>query len=332
VSGRIGVLLANVGTPDAPTYWAVRRFLSQFLTDRRVVNLSRWIWLPILYLFVLTFRPLRSARAYRKVWTEAGSPLLLHGKAQAQAVQKRLRERLGEDIDVCLGMAYGTPSIGSALAALHSAGCERLVCLPLFPQSSGSTTGSVSDQVSSLQGALPGEIELQTIDSYGADPSYISALVASLGEAWQDGQPDALVLSFHSIPSRYVEAGDLYQQQCEQTAGLLRAELSLPSERIHLTYQSRFGPVEWIGPSTQDTLLHLGAAATARVDVVCPGFSADCLETLEEIGIAGRQLFESAGGGELRLIPCLNDRPDHIEALCNVLEAQIQRAPKSAAP
>ncbi len=329
MSRRIGILLANVGTPDAPTYWAVRRFLAQFLSDRRVVNLSRWLWLPILYLFVLTVRPFRSARAYRKVWTEQGSPLLVHGKAQAGAIQAVLRERLGDRLDVVLGMAYGTPSLHSALSDLQEAGCERLICLPLYPQYSGSTTGSLSDQLSTQQQALAVDKPFETVDSYCSDPNYISALISSVHEAWRDSKPEALVLSFHSIPRSYVEAGDPYQDQCEQTAQLLRAGLDLPDDRIHLAYQSRFGPMEWLSPSTQDTLRRLAEAKTQRVDVLCPGFSADCLETLEEIGIAGRELFEAAGGGELRLIPCLNARKEHIEALSTLLEARILGEPDS---
>lgn len=324
MSDKIGILLANLGTPDAPTYLAVRRFLREFLSDRRVIKLSRWLWLPILYLFILSFRPLRSARAYRKIWTPAGSPLLLNGRDQQQGVQAALSKQLGEDIEVRLGMAYGTPSLHSAVDSLAEAGCTKLLCLPLYPQWSGTTTGSISDQLDEKLQGMDDSPQLRVIFSYEAYTPYIDALLASVGEAFTERRPDALILSFHSIPKSYVNEDEPYQLHCEKTAKLLTEGIDLPNERIHLAYQSRFGPMEWLGPSTVDTLTRLASEGVENVDVLCPGFSSDCLETLEEIGIEAKELFEAHGGGQLRLIPCLNSRPDHIAALTSLLESEIQ--------
>ncbi len=324
MSGKIGILLANVGTPDAPTYWAVRRFLREFLSDRRVIKLSRWIWLPILYLFVLSFRPLRSARAYRKIWTSAGSPLLLHGHAQQRGVCEALREQLGGDIEVRLGMAYGTPSLSSAIDDLQQSGCTRMLCLPLYPQWSGTTSGSVSDQALAQVQRMASPPQLRVMRSYESYPPYLDALVSSVREAFEVQRPDALLLSFHSIPKSYVDENEPYQLHCEETAALLTEAIDLPNDRIHLAYQSRFGPMEWLGPSTVDTLARLANEGVEKVDVLCPGFSSDCLETLEEIGIAAKEHFEAHGGRQLRLIPCLNSRPDHIAALSSLIESEIR--------
>jgi ferrochelatase len=314
------VLLANVGTPDAPTYLAVRRFLAQFLLDPHVIKLSRWLWLPILYLFILPFRPLRSARAYRRIWTEDGSPLLIHGRAQARGVQSSLRARFGDDIHVALGMSCGTPSLDAALGRLRAAGCRRVVCLPLYPQASETTTGGVREQLTRQADAVPASeaLAVEFLPSYPTSSAYIRALAASVREAWAEGEPDVLLLSFHGIPCSYVAAGDDYPDECEATAAALRAELGLGEDRVRLAYQSRFGPTEWIGPSFLDSLDALAGSGLKRVDVLCPGFSADCLETLEEIGISGAEHF-AALGGELRLIPCLNGRADHIEALAGMV-------------
>ncbi len=321
MSGRIGVILANLGTPDAPTYSAVRRFLRDFLSDRRVIQLSRWIWLPILYLFVLTLRPFRSAKAYRKIWTPAGSPLLIHGRAQESGVGRELNQRLDDQIEVALGMAYGTPSLESAAAQLKAAGCKRVLCLPLYPQYSGTTTGSIIDQLNGLVAAE----DLNIIRSYEGHPLYIKALLNSIDEAFKARRPQALVLSFHSIPLHYLNENEPYRDQCERTARLLREAIGLPANAIHLAYQSRFGPTRWLGPSTLEILAKLAGQGVKTVDVICPGFSSDCLETLEEIGIAAREEFLELGGEELRLIPCLNDREDHIQALSVVISEELLR-------
>jgi ferrochelatase len=324
-SERLGVLLANVGTPDAPTYWAVRRFLRQFLSDPQVIKLSRWLWLPILYLFILTFRPFRSARAYRRIWTEDGSPLLVHGRAQVVGVQERLRARFGEDLQVVLGMSYGTPSVASALSQLDAAGCGRVLCLPLYPQGSGTTTVSVRQQVvKEARGSLtegPGAVEF--LPSYPTEASYITALAFSVRAAWAGGEPEVLLLSFHGIPSSYVSEGDDYPSECQATASALRVELGLAADRVQVAYQSSFGPAEWIGPSFLERLDALAAQGIKRVDVLCPGFASDCLETLEEIGIEGKEHFAGLGGA-LRLIPCLNDSREHLDALSSMLGRAIE--------
>lgn len=322
---RLGVLLANVGTPDAPTYWAVRRFLRQFLSDPQVIKLSRWLWLPILYVFILTFRPFRSARAYRRIWTRDGSPLLVHGRAQAEGVQERLRARFGEDVEVVLGMSYGTPSVASALSQLEAVGCGRVLCLPLYPQGSGTTTGSVRQQVvkEATTSLAEGSGAVEFLPSYPTEASYIAALACSVRAAWAGGEPEVLLLSFHGIPSSYVSAGDDYPAECRATASALRTELGLSEDRVQLAYQSRFGPTEWTGPSFLERLDALAAEGVERVDVLCPGFASDCLETLEEIGIEGKEHFAGLGG-TLRLIPCLNDSGQHLDALASMLGQAIE--------
>lgn len=304
---RRGVLLVNLGTPDAPTPPAVRRYLAEFLADPRVVNLPRWLWLPILYLFVLTFRPRRSARAYAKVWRDDGSPLLVFGERLRDKVAARL------DVPVALGMTYGEPSVERALDALD---VDEVVVLPLYPQNSGTTTGASEDAVARATAGR--SVTTRTVASYATDPAYIAALAASVREAWAERTPDTLLLSFHGIPVSYVEAGDGYPAECEATAAALREALGDDGERCVLAYQSRFGPQEWLGPSTEDELKRLGALG-GSVDVLCPGFAADCLETLEEIAMEGKETFHEAGGGEFRAIPCLNDRDDHAAAIAEIL-------------
>ncbi len=323
MSDSPGVLLVNLGTPDAPDAWSVRRYLAQFLADPRVVELPRAVWLPILYLFVLTFRPFRSARAYRKVWRDDGSPLLVFSEGLRVKVADVLATRRGAPVPVALGMTYGKPSLKDALAELRAAGCTDITCLPLYPQYSGSTTGASLD---ALYAAVAGERvvpALRTVNTYATEPAYIDALAASVREAWTDGEPEVLLLSFHGIPKRYVEAGDPYLAECQQTAAALRAALGLDEHRCRMSFQSRFGPDTWLGPPTDDTLEGLAKEGVKTVDVLCPGFSADCLETLEEIAMEGAEIFREAGGERLRAIPCLNDRVDHAEALVDVLERAL---------
>jgi ferrochelatase len=317
---RTGVLISNLGTPDAPTTPALRRYLREFLSDPRVIELPRWKWWPILNLFVLTTRPRKSADAYRKIWTEEGSPLLVTGRRQAAA----LRTRLAEAVPVALGMRYGNPSIRSALADLLGRTCGRIVVLPLYPQYSAATTASTFDAVTDAirrERALP---ELSTIGGYHDEPLYIRALAASVREVWDgNGEPERLLTSFHGIPRRYAEAGDPYPGACEETARLLAHELGLDSNRWRLCFQSRFGREEWLKPYTDETLAAWGREGLKSVDVICPGFAADCLETLEEIDVENRAIFEQAGGGRFRYIPALNDREDHVEALAAVLERHL---------
>lgn len=322
-TARTGILLVNLGTPAAPTPGAVRRYLREFLSDPRVVEIPRAIWLPILYAFVLTTRPKRSAARYAAIWTRDGSPLLLYTQRQAKLAQGLLGERLRPSPAVEYAMRYGEPSVAAALERLESAGCERLLVLPLYPQYAASTTASVLDRVSSLLAGTRNPPTLRVVDDFHDHPAYIRALGDLVRDFWRaNGRPDVLVMSFHGLPQRTVDRGDPYYLQCQETARLLAAELELAAESWQVAFQSRFGRAEWLKPYTAAVLGEL-ARQRRRVDVVCPGFVADCLETLEEIGIEGRGIFRAAGGGELRLLPCLNDRPGWIEALAVIVREQL---------
>ncbi len=320
--GAIGVLLANVGTPAAPTANALRRYLRQFLSDTRIAEAPRWKWLPILYLFVLTTRPQKVARLYGKIWTDQGSPLLVIGTRQVEGIAARLRQRRrgGEPpFHVALGMRYGEPSIRSALAELRRKGCTRLLFFPLFPQYSAATTASTIDMLARQLRRWRWVPEVRTINSYYDDPGFLRSLAASIRETWEDGEPDRLVLSYHGVPQRYVDNGDPYQCQCLETTRLLVDELGIDEERVLSTFQSQFGRELWIRPKTDVAMRELPPAGLKNVDVACPGFSADCIETLEEIEVENRGYFEESGGEKLRYIPCLNDRPDHLDALANLI-------------
>ena len=318
----IGVVLANVGTPAAPTAPALRTYLRQFLSDTRIAEQPPWKWLPILYLFVLTTRPQRVARLYAKIWTDDGSPLLAISRRQAAGIAARLAEARSDDepgFHVAVGMRYGEPSIEKALAELRSAGTERILFLPLFPQYAAATTASALDILHREARSWRRVPEIRTINSYHGEPGYIRALAASIREAWREDQPDKLVLSYHGVPQRYVDRGDPYQCQCLETTRLLVQELGVEEDRVLSTFQSQFGREQWILPKTDQTLRELARAGNRRVDVACPGFSADCIETLEEIEVENRGYFEESGGERLRYIPCLNDRPDHLNALTDLI-------------
>ncbi|MBK8162634.1 MAG: ferrochelatase [Gammaproteobacteria bacterium] len=322
-TGTTGVLLSNLGTPDQPTPPAVRRYLREFLSDPRVVSLPRWLWLPLLNGVILQVRPRRSARLYEGVWTPEGSPLLVTARRQLQA----LRARFAGDkrLVFALGMRYGSPSIAGALEELRAAGAEHLLVVPLYPQYSSATTASTFDAVAR---ALKGWIrvpELRVVADYHAEPWYIRALADSIRDAWRQ-QPagERLLFSFHGMPRRTQQAGDPYHDQCQRTARLVAAELGLAADRWLVAFQSRFGYEEWLQPYTDQTLRAWGGSHVASVDVVCPGFSADCLETLEEIAVMNRDLYVEASGGRFRYIPALNERPDHIEGLAELIRSQIQ--------
>lgn len=322
--GRIGVLLSNLGTPEAATAAALRPYLRQFLSDPRVIELPRWKWLPILYLFVLTRRPAQSAKLYEKVWTAEGSPLLAISKLQTAGVAARLAARFGDQVRVELGMRYGQPSIASALARLARQDCRRLVVLPLYPQYSASTTGSTFDALFAELGRwrwIPG---LRTVDTYHAEAGYVQALAASVRELWaRDGEADLLLMSFHGMPQRYFDAGDPYFCYCQATARRVAEALVLPPERWQVSFQSLFGKEEWLKPYTDKTVEALAKGGVRRLDVICPGFSADCLETIEEIDGLNREIFEHAGGGRFRFVPCLNDRADHLDFLAELAARQL---------
>jgi ferrochelatase len=315
----VGVLLVNLGTPDAPTPDAVRRYLKEFLSDPRVVEIPRAAWWPILNFFILPTRPKASAARYAKVWSRDGSPLRVHTERQTALLQGYLGERLRVPLAIEYAMRYGNPSIAEKLAALAARGCERILVVPLYPQYAASTTATAIDAVFAALAGMRAQPAIRTLRDFHDDPGYIAALAASVRDFWgKRGRPQMLVMSFHGIPRRSVERGDPYHAQCLATAGLLAAELGLTEAQYRVSFQSRFGRAKWLEPYTADVLRALGRGKTAPVDVVCPGFVADCLETLEEIAIEGRQIYTEAGGAELRYIPCLNDRHEWIAALTDL--------------
>lgn len=321
----IGVLIANLGTPDAPTAPALRRYLRQFFDDPRVFEFPRLVWWLLTRGIILNRRPPRSAALYASIWTEQGSPLLVNSQAIADGVQERLSARSRLPIKVALGMRYGNPSIPHALAELRAANVRRLVVLPLFPQYSATTVASIFDAVTrELQGWrwLP---DLRFITHYHDQAGYVAALVESIQQAWQrNGQSEKLVFSFHGIPKRYFIAGDPYYCECQKTARLVAEGLALPQDRYVVAFQSLFGREEWLKPYTSDTLEALGKSGVQSVDVICPGFAADCLETLEEIAGENRHVFMAAGGKAYHYIPALNAAPSHLDALTDLLMENLQ--------
>jgi len=328
---RIGVLLVNLGTPEAPTAAAVRPYLAEFLGDPRVVEIPRAVWLPILHGVVLRTRPARSAAKYRLIWTEAGSPLLVHSTKQRTLVAgflgQRLKERgLPAELAVVeLAMRYGKPSIAAAVEKLKTAGCDRVLVVPLFPQYSAAATASVLDAVFACTQRLRRVPALRTIVAFHDDPAYIRALARNVNDYWmKEGRPDRLVLSFHGLPRRSLDRGDPYHCQCRKTARLLAAELGLENNQYVVSFQSRFGRAEWLKPYTIETVTTLAREGAGRVDVFCPGFVADCLETLEEIGILVKQAFVAAGGRDYHAIPCLNEHPHWIGALVELIVRHLE--------
>ncbi len=315
---RLGVLLVNLGTPDAPTTGAVRRYLKEFLSDPRVVEIPRLVWWPILNGIILNTRPSKSAHAYAQVWTPDGSPLAAITKAQAEALQARL----GDAALVRWGMRYGNPSIGDEIEALKAAGCNRILFAPLDPQYSGATTATAIDALGAKLSAMRWQAAIRTLPPYYDDPLHIEALRADTARQLKalDFEPEVLLLSFHGMPERTLHLGDPYHCQCRKTARLLGEALAgeFPDLRIETTFQSRFGRAKWLEPATDDVLAAEGAKGTKRLAIAAPGFSADCLETLEELAIRGREQFEEAGGTHFAALSCLNVSPagmDMIEAL-----------------
>ncbi|HXH03223.1 MAG TPA: ferrochelatase [Candidatus Competibacteraceae bacterium] len=315
-----GVLLVNLGTPDAPTAAALRRYLGEFLWDPRVVEIPRPLWWLILHGIVLRLRPAKSAEKYRAIWGEDGSPLLAIGRRQAAALQARLDGQCPGPIKVALAMRYGRPSIAAALQELRAAGMRRLLVLPLYPQYSASTTASAFDCLADVLKSWRWLPELRLLTHYHDDPDYIEALAASIREAWSEGSPgERLLFSFHGLPRRNLLAGDPYHCQCHKTARLVAERLGLTAERWAVAFQSRFGRAEWLRPYTSELLQEWAGQGVKRVDVVCPGFAADCLETLEEIAMENRELFLERGGEAFRYIPALNARPEHIALLAGLV-------------
>lgn len=326
----LGVLVVNLGTPQAPTPSAVRRYLAEFLWDPRVIELPRPLWWLILHGVILRIRPVRSARAYAKIWTDDGSPLLLYSEAVARKLGGLLKGRLaGENLCV-LGMSYGEPSIASALQRLHDKGVRRLVVLPMYPQYSGTTTASVFDAVTRELGRRRWVPELRFINQYHDEPAYIRAVADSIRSYWQQhGRGDKLLFSFHGVPKQTLLDGDPYHCQCQKTARLVAEELQLAQGDWLLTFQSRVGRAEWLRPYTDETIQRLGSEKLGRLDVVCPGFAADCLETLEEIAIQNGELFTESGGGQLNYIPALNDSDAHVELLADLVMRHLSGWPET---
>ncbi|MBN1148584.1 MAG: ferrochelatase [Anaerolineales bacterium] len=319
-SPTIGVLLANTGTPESPTPAAVRRYLAEFLSDPRVVALPRWLWLPILHGVILRFYPRPSARLYSRIWSDTGFPLLQILLAQASALRRALGERLGDRVRVAAAMRYGKPSMAAALRELRDQGVGRFLVFPLFPQYSETTSASVFDAAFDEFDRWGGAYPVRTIQEYHTHPAYIQALVNSLREHWQQhGQPERLLLSFHGIPERYSRKGDPYADQCHETASQVAGDLGLEAGMWQTCFQSRFGPGAWLQPYSDDVLRKWGRAGVKRVDVLAPGFSADCLESLYEIDVELRKVFVGAGGEEFHYIPALNARQDHIQALAEII-------------
>ncbi|MXW79465.1 MAG: ferrochelatase [Gemmatimonadetes bacterium] len=329
-SSKIGVLVAQLGTPQAPTARALRPYLRQFLSDPRVIDLHPLRWYPILYLFVLTRRPARSAVLYANIWTDEGSPLMVHSQAQTRGLQ----ERLGEAYRVVLGMRYGEPSIERAVQSLESEGIERILVFPMFPQFSCATTGSIYDAVNraalgrrcpwffARKRQMPA---LRFVPPYADHPAYINALKQSVAAAvarlsWT---PDRYLITFHGIPQRYVDEGDPYRRHCEETARQLATALGLADDEWVSGFQSRFGKEPWLEPYTEDVLERLGGQGVRRLVAICPGFTSDCLETLDEIGREGAEQFAHGGGQQFHLVPCLNDHPAWLDAMATIARREL---------
>ncbi|WES87141.1 ferrochelatase [Dickeya fangzhongdai] len=312
-----GVLMVNLGTPDAPTPQAVKRYLAEFLSDKRVVDLNRLLWCAILRGIILPTRSPRVAKLYQSVWMEAGSPLLVYSRRQQQALAASL-----PDMPVELGMSYGSPSLQSALDALLAQGATEVTVLPMYPQYSCSTTAAVWDGLAKLLSTRRQVPGIRFIRDYADHPAYIAALKHRVEQSFAEhGVPDKLVISFHGIPQRYADEGDDYPERCAATAQALTDALGLPAEQVMMTFQSRFGREVWLTPYTDETMQALPKQGVKRVQVICPGFAADCLETLEEIKEQNREIFLHAGGESFHYIPALNDDPQHIALLAQLVNA-----------
>jgi ferrochelatase len=322
---QIGILLVNLGTPDAPTPHALRPYLKQFLSNPRVVEIPRWIWWPILNGIILNTRPKKSAEKYAQIWMPEGSPLKVHTARQTSL----LRAKLADDIQpaplVEYAMSIGSPSIGEVLKEMKEQGCERILVLPLYPQYAASSTASAFDEIFAQLGSMRNVPALRTVKHYHDHPGYIAALAQNVRDHWRKiGNPGKLVMSFHGIPRSSLDKGDPYHCECQKTGRLLAESLELDSSQYQICFQSRFGRAEWLRPYTAATLEQLGKENVGRVDIICPGFVSDCLETLDEIAMEGRTIFMQAGGREFHYIPCLNERGDWIEALADIAVENLQ--------
>ena len=320
--GKTGVLLINLGTPDSTSWWDIRKYLKEFLSDRRVIEVNPILWQIILNLFILTFRPSKTAEAYKKIWRKETneSPLLFFTKSQAQ----KLNNKIGSDkIIVDFAMRYGNPSIKSKLNFLRNKGCENIIILPLYPQYAAATTATVCDEVYRSLMRMRWQPSLQVIPHYESEPAYIDALIKSIKSKLEsiDWKPDLIVSSYHGIPKKYFDKGDPYHCYCHKTTRLIKEKFNQID--IQLTFQSRFGPQEWLTPYTDKTLESLPSKGVRNLLVICPGFASDCVETLEEINIQGRESFMNSGGKNFDLIPCLNDSTEHVNLFEKLLKKYI---------
>ena len=327
---KVGILLANLGTPDAATAAALRRYLGQFLMDRRVVEIPRFIWCWILHCIILVIRPKKSAAKYAQVWTPEGSPLMMHAQKQTTLLKGFLGEKIKSPHVVELGMSYGNPSMKSAIESLKAQHCDRILVFPLFPQYAASSTGAVFDAAWKVLLKMRNVPAIRTIRNYHDHPAYIAALAASVQEHWRInhkpnfGGGEKLVMSFHGVPKVHLTKGDPYHCQCHKTGRQLAEKLGLNKGDYLVAFQSRFGKQEWLKPYLATTLEALGKAKTVRIDVICPGFSADCLETLEEIAMEGKEIFQHAGGGAYNYIPALNENDAWIHAMTEIALENLQ--------
>ena len=328
---QAGVLLVNLGTPEAPTAAAVRPYLAQFLSDPRVIEYPRWLWLPILHGVILRIRPPRSAHAYARIWTAQGSPLRVGSEQLAVALRDELAQRCSGPVRVALAMRYGKPSVREQIEQMQREGVRRMLVLPLYPQYSATSTGSVLDAVADTLKQLRWPPELRIVNDYHDDPAHIDALARSIEQWWAThGRGERLLLSFHGIPERYLRAGDPYFCQCHATARLLRERLGLSETDVIISFQSRVGRERWLQPYTDATVRELAAQGVKKLDVACPGFAVDCLETLEEIAMQNRDFFIEAGGSDLRYIPALNDSAEQVKGLAALVLRHTQGWPEFA--
>lgn len=326
---RVGILLANLGTPDATDYWSMRRYLNEFLSDKRVVDYSAWIWQPLLQLVILTKRPFSSGAAYKSIWNEEDneSPLLTITKKQTAAIKAQMVERYGDDVRVDFCMRYGNPSTKSKVREMVEAGCTRILFFPLYPHYAGATSATANDQFFRALMDEKWQPVARVVEPYFEEPAYIEALAQSIEKAYADAEtkPEKLVCSYHGVPERYLREGDPYHCQCQKTTRLLKERLGWDDTQIVTTFQSRFGPEEWLKPYTVEEVARLAKEEGVRNIAVCaPAFSADCIETLEEINEEIKESFEHAGGEHFTYIPCLNDDAAHIDALSGVIEKNLK--------
>ena len=327
-TARVGILLSNLGTPDNYDYWSMRRYLNEFLSDRRVIDYSPWIWQPLLQLIILTKRPFSSGAAYKSIWNhdDGESPLMTITKAQTAKIKIAMKERYGDQVMVDFCMRYGNPSTKSKVRAMAEAGCQKILFFPLYPHYAGATSATANDEFFRALMLEKWQPTTRTVEPYYSHPTYIEALAQSIETAYAkiEVRPDILVCSYHGVPIRYLMEGDPYHCQCQKTTRLLKERLGWKDTEIKTTFQSKFGPEEWLQPYTVEEVARLAEQGKKNIAVCAPAFSADCIETLEEINEEIKESFEEAGGQSFTYIPCLNSDPAHIEALSAVIEENVK--------